>query len=646
MSWIDLPIPKFSRETRRLYFLGIEAIKRKSCVDSVVSSFEEGSSVEAQRLKASLYVLRDLYERGWAIETKSGQSVRVRFVQDDREASVVRADTRAYEELKRNEQLRKPSVIKFLDDMERTRSFDGRFVSIFSLMRDGDDLADSLLSGDGDSRSSAIEPYIQFFTNRDRCRHTGLRMMDIWRYFRLTWTNQYNSVPGRELHALVRDSAAENHPIMGIFALSSSVVQIGIRDQWIGWDADSVVRWLSESPDSTKMEWLTNALDKAIKEIRVTDFLKEGLITRYQLQNPTAESIDRLIQFGQIERSKHRRFVQRSDFERGERGSIGMWRRRSETFLYRSKRAEQLSTLLGIRQTFKQAQRKFPVPKETLYSLTKEVSGRKAIAKLVRKIKSERVGIAIADISVCGAVAPYNKLIGGKLIAMLASSPETIEAYRRRYEGAISEIASSISGRPISRRPELVFLGTTSLYGVSSSQYNRIAIPKECLRSSEPIRFRKLGRSESFGSSQFSQHTVDSLINLQEQESVGVRVNNIFGEGVNPKFRKVRQGLDLLGFPAEPLLKHRRQRIVYGVSLVRNLRAYLLGISDKPDYLFDQRFSTKRYTEAIYRWWFERWASKRAHDDLFVEKLRTDSLTLPIKHGARVIRPEIPEGLN
>ena len=79
--------------------------------------------------------------------------------------------------------------------------------------------------------------------------------------------------------------------------------------------------------------------------------------------------------------------------------------------------------------------------------------------------------------AVCGAVQPYNAILGGKLVAMLAASPEIVVEYRHRYSAAQSEIASSMAGRPIVRTPVLVLLGTTSLYGVGSSQYNRIEIP-------------------------------------------------------------------------------------------------------------------------------------------------------------------------
>ena len=56
--------------------------------------------------------------------------------------------------------------------------------------------------------------------------------------------------------------------------------------------------------------------------------------------------------------------------------------------------------------------------------------GSDAIRKMLKKAKADRVGIAVADITVCGAVQPYNAILGGKLVAMLATSPEVVVEYR------------------------------------------------------------------------------------------------------------------------------------------------------------------------------------------------------------------------
>ena len=277
--------------------------------------------------------------------------------------------------------------------------------------------------------------------------------------------------------------------------------------------------------------------------------------------------------------------MRQADFKSRSKGDPATWQQRAESDLFRSKRCLALADLLRARA----ALIPFLSPKPTSDGLRKALEdpqGRRAIAAILRRAKAESVGTEIADLAVCGAVAPYNAILGGKLVSMLAASPAAVRAYRDKYSGYESEIASAMAGRPIQRRTNLVFLGTTSLYGSGSSQYNRIQIPAEVLGGTADIRFRELGRSKSYGTSHLSTESVTALVRLAEQSKTGVRVNSIFGEGVNPKLRKVRTGLELLGWPADALLQHGRQRIVYGVSLVGNLLPYLIGADDKPDYIF------------------------------------------------------------
>ena len=86
------------------------------------------------------------------------------------------------------------------------------------------------------------------------------------------------------------------------------------------------------------------------------------------------------------------------------------------------------------------------------------------------------MGTAIADLTVCDAVPPYNEVLGGKLVAMLMTGPEVMEEYRRATAG---RPASSPPRWPAVNRAgaDLVFLGTTSLYAQRPNQYDRIAFP-------------------------------------------------------------------------------------------------------------------------------------------------------------------------
>ena len=80
-----------------------------------------------------------------------------------------------------------------------------------------------------------VDPYFQIAERDSVCPETGLKLNEIWRYFRLLWSNPPASVPGREMHFLVRDASLRSHPIIGIGSLSSAVVASERRDEFLGW---------------------------------------------------------------------------------------------------------------------------------------------------------------------------------------------------------------------------------------------------------------------------------------------------------------------------------------------------------------------------------------------------------------------------
>lgn len=612
-----------------------------------VAAVTASRRADRQALLAAGLVVTDLAVQEWTLRVRRGR-VEVRPpdpTSGDRAAE--KARIRRQELVKRNAQLRKPSVQRFLASMERQRLHDGEFVSIFSLMRDGRELAAGLRSarthlnnGWAGALSKLVDPYLEFITSEHaRCQHTGLRLMDIWRYFRHTWTNQYTSVPGRSMVFLVRDRAAAHHPVMGIGALSSPIMQIRERDSWIGWHPETFLARVRREPTGKLARWLVKTLDAAIDEIYVADLLEDKVLLTRDLSAPSDAALKRLLKEGAEQRRLHHRYTRSRDLKRKNTELSGdeNWVARAQTHLYRSKRALALATYLRARAVFSEAFDEKPTA-EKLAALAATRYGSDAIRRVLKKSKADRVGIAVADISVCGAVQPYNALLGGKLAAMLAASPEVVLQYRRRYAGAESEIASSVAGRSIARAPTLVLLGTTSLYGVGSSQYNRIKIPAERIggANKDVIRFEELGRSEAFGTSQYSEETVDALVDLVQQ-SEEQRVNSIFGEGASPKLRKIRQALDLLNLPSGLLLRHYRPRIVYGVSLIRNLGDYLIGLARRPDYIIPLNEGSAA-TAQIGAWWRERWLRNRIASDEVLEEVARHTRVHPVTHGARVMQ--------
>ncbi len=614
---------------------------------SFVAEVKASRRADRQALLAAGLVVSDLATQGWMLRIRAERVFIRPPAPVTGDPTAEKARIRRQELVKRDAQIRQPSVQRFVNSMERPRLHKGKLVSIFSLMRDGRDLAAGLRharthldNGWVGALSRLIDPYLEFVASDDAvCAHTGLRLMDIWRYFRHTWTNQYTSVPGRTMMFLVRDRAAENHPVMGIGALSSPIMQIRERDSWIGWHPETFLSRVRTAPTHEIAWWLVDVVDQAIAEVYIADLLEDEVLSARELSDPTDAMIERLLEEGAVQRRLHHRYARSRDLKQKRTDLPGddFWIARARTHLFRSKRTLALATYLRARSVLKDAFGGQPTA-EKLSTLASTRPGRDTIRRVLRKAKADRVGIAVADITVCGAVQPYNALLGGKLVAMLATSPEVVLRYRRRYAGAESEIASSVAGRSIVRAPTLVLLGTTSLYGVGSSQYNRIKIPAERIGGAAPdaIRYEELGRSEAFGTSQYSEETVNALVDLVQQ-SHAQRVNSIFGEGVSPKLRKVRQALDLLNLPSALLLRHHRPRVVYAVSLIRNLGDYLVGLERRAQYMVplgEGRAASVR----IGAWWRERWLRNRIASDSVLEEVSRHTHVHPICHGARVVR--------
>jgi hypothetical protein len=618
---------------------------RLQAVDQVRGEFAGARSHnKSSMLKAAVLVLCDLVDQGWSCRSRSGQVKVARAIDYELDRDHVRMQLH----VQRDRYLSRRPVREFVRSMEKRRIFKGKWVSIFSLMRDGRELAsaisDAVQTGAKGSLNTVIQPYIQVVTASGTCELTGFNLIDIWRYFRCTWANRYQSVPGRSLMVLIRDAAAPYHPVIGIAALGSSAVQIGIRDSWIGWTPETCVSELRSSASDQDVEWLLQEVHGGIRELYLDDLFDRTMspLVRGDLKSPSCESLAWLRKFARDEKQMHYRLVSASaDHKSNTLPNVNgskRWKVQAELPLFRSKRAELLAMLLRAQAVLMNG--KGPAEGDEFRKVLASPDARQAIQSLIRRAKAHTVGVAVADITVCGAVAPYSALLGGKLVAMLMASPEVIVAYRERYAKYESVIASSLAGRPIVRPPHLVFLGTTSLYPTEPTQYTRVHIPAERLGGApgEAVRYRLLGSTSGFGTFQFSDETVEALAVALSQTSRGQRVNSIFGEGTSPRMRKIRDGLDLLNLPSDVLLLHGSLRLVYGVSLVRNLKRYLLGQDAQPDYLVSMT-DPKAATQRIAEWWAERWLSNRITKPEILQNVASEGLTYPIKHSARVPMP-------
>ncbi len=524
------------------------------------------------------------------------------------------------------------------------------WVSVFSLMRDGRELGGKLRDAvvrphekeQLGALESIIKPYLQSVRESELCLHTGMPLGDVWRYFRHTWASEYQTVPGRNVMVLIRDAAAKFHPVIGIAALTSPVVHLTLRDEWIGWAPQRFVEELRAHPSSDWGRWVQIQLNQLISGIYLDDVVRDRIISRADLSTPTEHAIAGLEEEADLARKQHRLHPTKSIHKNPVKGiSDDEWKMRATTHLFRSKRCATLAELLRAKLRLQQAGFTQPT-KDALTKSLGSSEGRRAVETIRKHVKAIHIGNDVLDISVCGAIAPYSELLGGKLVAMLLTSPEMVQLYTQRYGRAASIIASSMAGCRVSRRPRLTAMATTSLYGVELNQYTRIRVPAVEVggKADRQVRFEKLGLTRGQGSFHFSAVTVDLIEVLLGQLSDNRTVNSIFGEGVSPRLRKIRGGLEQCGFPVDEVLTHGSPRIVYGIALAANQREYLLGKAKHPDYLLPQQTPVET-TRQIGAYWTNRWLLNRVKRLDVIERVERHTLVSPVQHGARVPLPRV-----
>lgn len=583
----------------------------------------EEDCLEALKFLASLSVLVDLSQQGWIFDIKDN-TLTLKMENDNVDD---KQKIRYRLSAEKNAQFKTPSVAAFIKQMEVTKAYRGNNLSIKNLIGDKNLLLQNIRNG-----NRVCEPYIQMVTN-ERDNLTGYKLSDIWRYFRYTWSIPYKTMPGRNLFYLVRDRLQPYHPIIGIFALGNSVLNLTVRDDDIGWTVEAIKDNMTIKTETTVCEHMIGGTDgKKVKtKINRTIETEEEFLSRSSeyadrmypllLKNiedaiseiylkdlgyhrntkyPSQEKIDELLAMAS-------KYAEMSINNKNNETSP-KWEDEAQTNLFKRKRAAELAKLLQTKRVFNEVNGDTNADK--LMQIISTEKGRKAIHTALIANRKRKIGSNMMDIIVCGSIPPYNELLGGKLISILACSPTVVRDYTYRYRNQVSEIASRMKGKRVVRDSRLVYLGTTSLYAVGSSQYNRIKVP---LQSDFNLEFRRMGITEGYGTVFFSKETTTLFSKLLVIQDGGKKINHVFGEGTSPRFRMINRGLSSIGIKAEAFLKHYSPRIVYSIDLAQNTNNYLVGFDDDVNYGYDldDANAVQQKTQELIDYWYDRWLTMR-----------------------------------
>ena len=220
----------------------------------------------------------------------------------------------------------------------------------------------------------------------------------------------------------------------------------------------------------------------------------------------------------------------------------------------------------------------------------------------------------VMDAYVLGAVPPYSYLLGGKLVALLATSNEVREHFAARYKGRVSGILNLV------REPHLVLLTTTSAMG-RSSMLNRLK------RESELV-WESLGMTVGWGHFHLGNGYFKEISDFMRDEAPEVFASYKFGGGPSWKLRVIRSCLRELGIPGTAL-KHGIKRETFAAPLATNWREFLHRQCEAPR--FQNRPSHDLMSFFRERWLLPRAASDSRYKDVVTQDIRQQVRAEPLE---------------
>ncbi len=185
-----------------------------------------------------------------------------------------------------------------------------------------------------------------------------------------------------------------------------------------------------------------------------------------------------------------------------------------------------------------------------------------------------------------GALPPYNKFLGGKLIALLTASDFIRKSFYKKYK----DYKTLILKRKIPSN--LLFITTTGAYG-KSSVYNRLNFGDDKI-------CRFIGYTSGSGSFHIPNTLYEAFIDylrLKDDTEVG----RSFGNGPSVKMKNISKVMAQLGFKNGA--NHGIKRAVYIFPFVKNMRS-VVSNNKKPVWI-------SRNIDELTEFWQQRWAVKR-----------------------------------
>ena len=234
------------------------------------------------------------------------------------------------------------------------------------------------------------------------------------------------------------------------------------------------------------------------------------------------------------------------------------------------------------------------------------------------KKQKERRLWHIMDIYAFGAVPPYSYLLGGKLVASLATSERIRKDFMKKYSIGYSHIKKRANKK---RKGGLLLLTTTGAFGESS-------ILDRLKGSNNELLWKFVGFTQGWGFFHLNNGIATKICEYLKETDNEVVKKHRFGDGSNWKMRLLRVGMKELNIDYKKYSKHGIKRGFYVSPLASNFKEVLIGEAKRPK-LYN------RNEKELFEFFRERYLLPRAHRDerwkkFFKEEIRVSDKLLKL----------------
>lgn len=199
--------------------------------------------------------------------------------------------------------------------------------------------------------------------------------------------------------------------------------------------------------------------------------------------------------------------------------------------------------------------------------------------------------VNLMDAYVLGALPPYNRLLGGKLVSCLIRTRDVRDDFAKKYAATRGIISQK------KKKAQLVMITTSSSLG-RSSVYNRLKLKDQAY-------LLPIGFTSGWGHFHVPDSLFASLRDYLRDTEHKYADGHVFGQGPNWRLRTIRAAFEALGLDAD-MLRHGIKREVFVCSMAVNAGEVLRGETTKAVY---RGLKTVKEVGALAR---ERWLVGRA----------------------------------